>query len=294
MATVVFTPADDVYISQYYSNQNFWGSNHLFCGQFDGTGDIYRGLLRFDLSSIPASSTVNAAKLKLYIDRNDSPGLTKQINVWAALHDYNQFEVTWANQPLIGGVPDGSITITNELLTYLDIDLTDLVRKWYSGIVPNNGIIATGHETADALVDFLGKQYNNSSYWPLLEVNYVKGVNIDYPPETVTTGATWQGSNAIPLGPRTVSFTVINTGDTNDAAVGLEISPDGATWSWVAFLIVSGVIILTPLPPSGYTGDSAIVFNTTGYSGAYARITYVRRDGHGPTTLAIYPTATEV
>lgn len=294
MATVIFTPADGVYISQFYPNQNFWGSSHLFCGQYNSSIDIYRSLLRFDLSSLPASSTINKARLKLYIARNDAPGITKQINVWAALYEFVEFKVTYANQPPIGAIPYGSISITNELYTYLEFDLTTLVRGWYSGIIPNNGIVLTGLETASALVDFLSKEYNNSSYWPQLEVNYVKGVNEEYPTETVTTGETWQGSNAIPLGPRTVSFTVINTGDTNDAAVGLEISPDGVNWSWVAFLITSGVIILTPLPTTGYTGDSALVFNTTGYTGAYARITYVRRDGHGPTTLAIYPTATEV
>ncbi|MEQ8175651.1 MAG: DNRLRE domain-containing protein [Syntrophomonadaceae bacterium] len=293
MATVVFTPIDNVYISQFYSNQNFWGSSDLFCGQFHGSTDIYRVLLRFDLSSIPALSTINDARLKLYIARNYAPDISKQINVWAALNEYVEFRVTFANQPPIGAIPDSSITITNELSTYLEFDLTALVRQWHSGTVPNNGIMVSGLETADALVDFLSKEYNNSSVWPLLEIDYTKGVNIEYPVENVTTAETWQGSSAIPLGPRTVSFTVVNIGDTNDAAVGLEISPDGVTWSWVAFLITSGVIILTPLPASGYTGDSALVFNTTGYTGAYARITYVRRDGHGPTTLAIYPTATE-
>lgn len=111
--------------------------------------------------------------------------------------------------------------------------------------------------------------------------------------ENVTTGDTWAGSSAIPLGPRTVSFAVVNTGDTNDAAVGLEISPDGVAWAWVAFLTTGGVIILTPLPASGYTGDSTLVINTTGYTGAYARITYTCRTGHGPTTLSIYPISTE-
>lgn len=293
MATVVFTPTEDVYISQYYYNQNFWGASYLFCGQYSGSNDIYRSLLRFDLSSIPASSTINKAILKLYIFRNDAPGVTKQINVYTALKDFSKYTATYANQPQIGGSPASSLTIDAQLNTYLEFDLTSLVRGWYSGGVPNNGIVVTGLETSSALIAFFSKEYDNSTVWPLLEIDYNRGVNIEYPVEIVTTGETWQGSRAIPLGPRTLSFSVANTGDTNDAAVGLEISRDGVNWSWVAFLIISGVIILTPLPASGYTGDSAIVFNTSGYSGAYARITYVRRDGHGPTTLAITPTATE-
>ncbi|MEQ8175485.1 MAG: DNRLRE domain-containing protein [Syntrophomonadaceae bacterium] len=293
MATLVFKPTDNVYISEYYPDQNYAGSSYLYCGQFSGSGDIYRSLLHFDLSSIPASCTINEAKLKLYIFWNTTPAVSRHINVFSALGSFSQDTVTWANQPLIGDSPESSITVDSQLNTYVEFDVVNMVRGWYTGSIPNNGIVMTGLETDNAMVGFISKYFNNSSYWPLLEVSYVKGVNIEYPVETVTTSTDWVGSTAIPLGPRTMSFAVVNTGP-NDAAVGMEISPDGLTWMWVAFLITSGVIILAALPPSGYTGDSSIVFNTSGYTGAYVRISYTCRTGYGPTTLDIYPTATEV
>lgn len=293
LATFVLTPGDNIYVSSYYYNQNFYGASCLFCGQYAGSGDIYRSLLSFDMGSIPASCSINEAKLKLFISRNDAPAVVKRVNVFAALDGFSEYTVTYANQPLISPSPASSVTVTAELNTYLEFDVTDLVRGWYTGSVPNNGIIVTGVENASDLVAFSSKEHSNSNVWPLLEVNYVKGINMEYPVENVTTGDTWAGSSAIPLGPRTVSFAVVNTGDTNDAAVGLEISPDGVAWAWVAFLTTGGVIILTPLPASGYTGDSTLVINTTGYTGAYARITYTCRTGHGPTTLSIYPISTE-
>lgn len=293
MAKLVFTPVSNVYISKYYSNKNFSGSNYLHCGQFSGSGDLYRSLLRFDLSSIPASCTINGAKLRLYVYWNTTPGISRAINIFSALGSFSQDTVTWANQPLIGASPASSLTVTSQLATYIEFDVGDLVRGWYTGSIPNNGIVVTGLETANALVGFFSTYINNSSVCPLLEVDYVKGITVKYPVEEVTTSENWVGSSAIPLGPRTLSFSVINTGLTNDAALALEISPDGSVWTWAPFMIVTGVFILTPTPASGYTGDCSVVINTTGYTGAYARISYVCRTGYGPTTLSIYPTAHE-
>lgn len=293
MAKLIFRPVDNVYISEYYFNQNFSGASYLHCGQFSGSGDIYRSLLRFDLSSIPASCTINSAKLKLYVYWNTTPGISREINIFSALGGFSQHTVTWANQPLIRSSPESSLTVTSQFDTYIEFDVRDLVRGWYTGSIPNNGIVATGLETANAMVGFFSTNINNSSVWPLLEVDYVKGITVEYPVEEVITSNNWVGSSAIPLGPRTVSFSVVNTGLTNHAALILEISPDGKTWTWAPFMIVNGVFILEPIPTSGYTGDSSVVFNTSGYTGAYARISYTCRTGYGPTTLSIYPTASE-
>jgi len=293
MATKVFTPTDNVYISEYYYYQNFSGSSSLYCGQYDGSGDIYRSILRFDLESLPASCSITDAKLKLFIHRNDAPSVSRAINVYQALSYVPQNTVTYANQPLSPVSPEASVTISSELDTYLEFDLTNLVKGWYTGSIPNNGIVLKGLETGDALVGFRNIYFGNSNCWPLLEVNYVKGIIIEYPPESVTTSGVWQGSTPIPLGLRTVSFSIINTGATNDAAIELEISPDGHTWAWAPFMTASGIFIVTPLPASGYLGDNTAVFNTSGYAGTYARIGYVCRDGHGPTTLSIYATAVE-
>jgi|GEM_PF-238832 len=294
MATKVFTPTDNVYISEYYYYQNFSGLNSfLYCGQFNGSGDIYRSILRFDLDYLPVPCTITGARLKLFIYRNDAPAVPRDISVYKALSYVPQNIVTYANQPLTPDTPEVSLTVTNQLDTYLEFDLKDLVNGWYTGSIPNNGVVVRGLETSNALVGFRNSYYDNSNCWPLLEVDYVKGINVEYPVENVVTTENWVGSNPIPLGPRTAAITVVNTGPTYDAAVELEISPDGVTWAWAPFMIASGVFIVTPLPASGYVGDSAMVFNTTGYTGAYARISYVRRDGHESTTLSIYATTTE-
>ncbi|MGE5398617.1 MAG: DNRLRE domain-containing protein [Chitinophagales bacterium] len=293
MATKVFTPTENVYISEYYYYQNFSGTSSLYCGQFDGSGDIYRSILGFNLDSLPDSSTITDAKLKLFIYRNDAPALSRAISIYQALSQVPQNIVTYANQPLTPGTPEVNVTVTDQINTYLEFDVKDLVNGWYTGSIPNCGIVVESLETSNAMVGFRNKYYDHSNCWPLLEVDYVKGLNVEYPVENVVTTENWVGSNPIPLGPRIAAITVVNTGPTYDAAVELEISPDGVTWAWAPFMLTSGVFILTPLPATGYVGDSAMVFNTTGYTGAYARISYVRRTGHEPTTLSIYATTTE-
>jgi len=293
MATTVFTPTDNVYISEYYYYQNFSGSSSLYCGQYDGSGDIYRSILCFDLESLPAFCTITDAKLKLFIYRNDAPAVSRTINVYQALSYVPQNIVTYANQPLSPGSPEASLIISSELDTYLEFDLTNLVKGWYTGSIPNNGIVVTGLESDNALAGFRNGYYDNSNCWPLLEVDYVKGIITTYPVQNVVTTTNWVGSQPIPLGTRTATITVVNTGSTYDAAVELEISPDGVTWGWAPFMTASGVFIVTPLPANGYLGDNTVVFHTSGYSGAYARVSYVCRDGNDPTTLSIYATTTE-
>ena len=65
-ATASLTVAEDTFINSGNPGNNAGGTGWLDAGR-DGAGGIRRGLLRFDLSSIPAGSTVTSATLQLSV-----------------------------------------------------------------------------------------------------------------------------------------------------------------------------------------------------------------------------------
>ncbi|HWP96473.1 MAG TPA: DNRLRE domain-containing protein [Syntrophomonadaceae bacterium] len=181
MPVTVFNPIQDVYISSAYPNQNFANAtqgNVLFIGTFTGAADIYRSLLQFDVvdanHGIPPNSTISEANLVLHIYRNDNPG-TAQVNGFRLLDFFHQKKVTFNTAPenssinLFSIVPSGAAQI-------LDINITSLVQGWYSGAIPNNGILLEGLENAnDNIIGFRSTRFDDSSFWPSLSVTWAKG-----------------------------------------------------------------------------------------------------------------------
>lgn len=283
MATVTFTPTQDAYISEFFSNQNFGGASALFVGLYQGVNDIYRSLLKFDISSIPTDSTIISAKLRLYIFRNDFPLISKPIQVYRLLSDFNESTVTYANQPPIPGTSDATLTVTNEINTYLEWDVTNLASGWHNGSIVNNGIMLKGLESTSSIVGFRSKEYIDSSTWPQLNVVYSKGAFTEYPVENVTTSDSYAGSTAIPLGTGNATFGIVNTGALNSALVKVQLSPDGVNWIDDLPLAMT-VPVLAP-------GGTQII-NTQGHMN-YARVAFKNAAPLLSTTLSIYAAVAE-
>ncbi|EKQ54022.1 DNRLRE domain-containing protein, partial [Clostridium sp. Maddingley MBC34-26] len=74
MPTAVINPIADAYISQSNPNANFGLSDFLFTGKLAGPDNIYRSLLKFNISgAIPAGSTITNVSLNLFVFRKDTP-----------------------------------------------------------------------------------------------------------------------------------------------------------------------------------------------------------------------------
>jgi hypothetical protein len=71
-AVVTLTVAGDTFINSLFPDNND-GGNAWFDAGTDGTGGVRRGLVRFNLASIPAGSTIDSAVLRLTVTR--VPGL---------------------------------------------------------------------------------------------------------------------------------------------------------------------------------------------------------------------------
>lgn len=138
-------PSDDAYIKANSPTSNF-GSLPNIEVRPDKDGS-WRGLIRFDLSSIPPGSNVTQAILYLY-EKDEKLGQVTYIYRLAT--SWDETSVTW-NTPWNN--PGGDFNNSTAYASYLPnqrncmitIDLTDLVQEWINGI-PNHGmmLLSTG------------------------------------------------------------------------------------------------------------------------------------------------------
>jgi glucose/arabinose dehydrogenase len=89
-ATVNLTAVADTFINAGLPGNNA-GANGWFDAGTDGTGGIRRGLLRFDLSSIPAGSTVTSASLQLTVVKIPAGGpVSSTFDLFRLLASWNE------------------------------------------------------------------------------------------------------------------------------------------------------------------------------------------------------------
>ncbi|WP_432401177.1 DNRLRE domain-containing protein [Wukongibacter sp. M2B1] len=283
MQTFSFLPTQNVYVLSFSPNTNFSGENVLFVGQFSGDNSDYRSLLQFDVSFIPIGSTIIEARLKLFISRNDEPGLAKPTGVFRLLDNFDEGTVTFNSQPSADSIAADTTIINAEIATFITWEITDLVTGWYNGSIPNNGIIMIGVEDEPSLTGFRSTYFSDSSKWPLLEIDFVQGITTQFSEENPNTTDSFTGSNSISLGPISATFAIKNTGATNNAEVKLQISPDGTTWFDNNLPFVS-VATLGP--------GETVTLNTDGNM-AFARVAYKSQNVGQSTSLSIFPATTE-
>jgi hypothetical protein len=86
------TDVNDTQMKQYYPTTNYSTSAELEATKF-GSGDHSHSLLYFDLSGIPAGSTITGATLGLYVVSRNSG--TRTITLKALLRNWIEAQATW-------------------------------------------------------------------------------------------------------------------------------------------------------------------------------------------------------
>lgn len=130
-----FSPAADAYVNSAAADTNF-GSNANLMLQAgpNGTSLIYA---LFDLSELPADSTVITATLQLYMDRADVAEIPSTLR--SADGTWDELKITYNNQPGSSGTYDTQIH--NNTVGIKEWDATKLVMEWHSGNLANNGLV---------------------------------------------------------------------------------------------------------------------------------------------------------
>ena len=172
-----------------------------------GSNTFWRTLLYFDLSDIPAKSTIHSATLYLYsnpsitspnaADGNSQLSGSNAFYIERITEPWDEMMVTWNNQPATttsGRVYIGPSTSPTE---NRQISLTNMVRDWVNSPISNNGVKMTlENELRYRSRNYVSTNHSNSSLHPRLVVSYTPVLSLDISCETV--GRTPEESKQLP------------------------------------------------------------------------------------------------
>jgi hypothetical protein len=188
--------AADTYISRWTPGGNFDEGEERDYLRVRAQG-VMRGLLRFDLSSLPPDALMYEARLHLYIGSrsNDNP-LT--MRVYELLRPWLEDEATWwvaragENWAEPGGAAAGSDRAAlplaelaaNGQQEWISFDLTALAQQWVDDAGGNHGILLEGGEDRSVQVNLASSESEFETLRPRLVVTY--GIRPPTPTPTST------------------------------------------------------------------------------------------------------------
>lgn len=173
---------EDTYVHQFHPARNFNYDNKIaiMAWTFDGTPADCRGLIRFDLSSIPVKAKVTKAELYLYhiTDQGNNP----QHSQLSGANDgylipvsspWKADSVTWNNQPSV--ITENQVAIpasTSATQDYV-IDVTAMVGNMVKEPANNYGfMIRLQNENFYRALMFASSNHKNQQLHPTLKVYY--------------------------------------------------------------------------------------------------------------------------
>lgn len=196
--TLILAPSQDAELGYHdnfgSANTNYNSSTH--CSAFAQPGasggvNKGRGLMKFDLSSIPPDATVFGAFLTLFPSGPLAPGTVTSVGstgqnaskVYRITAPWADNTVTWNNQPATTNLNAAALPqSTYSMQTYLNIDVSALVQDMVAD--PSNSfgfMLKLDNETPSRGLLFYGGLAPNSDMRPQLVVAYgdCDKVNID-------------------------------------------------------------------------------------------------------------------
>jgi hypothetical protein len=170
--TAAVGPTDDTTVDQYQPNYNH-GSKAYVIVRRGGTGYELDALLKFDISSIPAGVTVDAATAGLYYGHwNDANPVGRSLKMHRITKNWNESTATWNNRPSYDPNVTSSSTVPASY-DWMEWDVTTDVEDFINGTQPNYGWqIRDPSGGSFPMIYFRSRDYNDANYLPYLEVKY--------------------------------------------------------------------------------------------------------------------------
>ena len=249
MAVLSLTATQDTSILKESANSNYGSSTTL---QVDGSPDI-AALLKWDLSAIPAGSSIQ--NVTLTVNLTDNSDDTYQI--YRLKRDWQESQTTWNNfasgssnrwqSAGAAGSLDRDSTVlgrvtgdTGSRTFSLNTAGVAVVQSWVNNTAANFGFIIQDYDDAINGLDFRSREYGTATSRPRLNVTYVTSA-----PSLSPIGSK-PGNELAPL-----SFTAMGT-DPN-------LPNDTLTYSLVAGAGIAG----TPVPAGATIDPTSGVFSWT-------------------------------
>lgn len=172
-----------------YSNSNYGNNISIESSQWTELGNWYntRGLIEFDLSTLPKELNITNASLTLSGVEHSNLGRINESFLYRNSEEWSENEVNWNNQP--NHIDDSlkvylkSSSLSNEIYK---INVTDLVNGWYEGSFQNYGLkMMLVSETPKAAnytrLSFASKENTKIELKPKLEIFFLpKKIDFQY------------------------------------------------------------------------------------------------------------------
>jgi len=94
MPSLTLNPTIDTYIGNQAPTTNFNGIAN-WVGERNDSSSIRRTLIKFDLSSIPAGSTIDSVTFRLHIDNDDRSDNARTARIYRLKRGWVEGEATW-------------------------------------------------------------------------------------------------------------------------------------------------------------------------------------------------------
>ncbi len=154
----------DTYVDQRKTNLSF-GSNSTIQIK-SRSSQVKQGLVKFNISGIPAGAKITKATISLYVAKKSGSG--NSVAVYEALGNWNR-STTWNQKPPIASSSEASMSVS-KTGSYYNMSVTGLVQDWVNGTEENNGIYVVARN--GEMYFYSGESKKNK---PVLTVEYTKG-----------------------------------------------------------------------------------------------------------------------
>lgn len=170
-----FLAGADADVLQGYPGASEGSATQIWAGYDDSLspqGQIARGLVWFDIASLPPGKVIINSRLRLrLVSARDYPDTPRTITTHRITSNWSEGTVTWNSKPGYQGA-FGSKAMVRDDWAWHDFDVTSLVDAWYRGIYPNQGIMVRGPEASGTDSSWRGFGTREGSYPPQLVVEY--------------------------------------------------------------------------------------------------------------------------
>lgn len=219
-----YSGTEDAYIASGSADNNWGQSENLNADGADGLNGELVALVKWDISSVPATATLTDAQMTLEI-HNSSQGA---YNVYAAGNTWAESSVTWGNIDIgqMQGVLVGTLfpSETGSQTLTLNNAGKAAVQSWIRGGA-NNGFLIRSSGTGDG-IDMRSSEYSNVAERPAFSITYETGVIGEAPTAPSQLSAYTVSTNSIAL--------QWQDNSSNETRFAIERSLDGVQWNLVA------------------------------------------------------------
>jgi hypothetical protein len=250
----------DAYTYSAQPTKNFGAKTSLLVQGPPAKPSVGVAYLQFDLSTLPAStsgSDVAKATLTLGVNKVTVPGAFDVFRVLGSPDAWSESGLTdSASLPLAGtaevsGVPVASMDKNN----FKTIDITQLVKDWLDGVLPNNGL-ALVPNAAGVAAQFDSKESTTTSHYAQLDITLATVTNFGGSLNGDVTGT----QTATHVGKINGSLLGSLAGATN----GQALTFGGSNWSPSS--VVNSVTAGSGVSVSGSTGNVTLSVPASGVS----------------------------